>query len=322
MNNSSGIFTFSVDSEDEGIRLDVFLARQLGLSRSQVKSFIDNGFAVLQSGKVLKASYPVEEGNYISISVPPRGEPDFIPEDIPLDIIFSDAHIAVINKPPGMVVHPGRGNITGTLASALLHYCCAVSGVGDTLRPGIVHRLDKDTSGLIVVALNDRSYAMLSAMIRSREISRYYTAFVWGHPDPPNGTIDAPIGRHPHKRTLFTVLRNGKTAVTHYETTAVYEFLSKLKIRLETGRTHQIRVHMAHIGHHVFGDPVYGGREERLKGFSPEVRAKARQLLTKLNRQALHAEQLEFRHPVTDEKLLFEVPLPEDLRLLQRSLDM
>jgi len=308
---------FTVSENDSGTRADVFLAERSTFSRSRIKKLMDDGCAVSSDGSPIKPSYPVEPGDTILLRVPERKEPVFKPENIPLDIVFKDDHIMVVNKPPGMVVHPGRGNVTGTLASALLYHCKTLSTVGGSFRPGIVHRLDKDTSGLIVAALDDTVHAKLSRMLSEHKIQRVYTAFVWGHPDPESGTIEAPVGRHPTKPTLKAVVEDGRQAVTHYETLRRYEFLTKLDVTLETGRTHQIRVHLAHIGHHVFGDPIYGGREELLKGFNPDVRLTARHLLENLDRQALHAGQLGFRHPVTDEELSFEVPMPGDMERLE-----
>ncbi len=321
MNNSLDIRTFTVCADETGTRLDIFLAKHTGLSRSRIKNLICDGYSVIQNCKLPKPSHPVETGDVIEITIPSFKEPDFLPENIPFNIIFQDKDIIVVNKSAGMAVHPGRGNITGTLASALLYHCKTLSGIGDKMRPGIVHRLDMNTSGLIVVALNNESHNILSKRIQEHEIKRFYTVFVWGHSEPPAGTIDAPLGRHPRKGTLRAVIPTGKPAVTHYNLTDSYEFLSKLRVNLETGRTHQIRVHMAYIGHHVFGDPQYGGREERLKGFSPDIREKARQLLKNLNRQALHSERLQFRHPVTGEELIFEAPLPDDICVLIRALE-
>ncbi|MFC1552213.1 RluA family pseudouridine synthase [Candidatus Latescibacterota bacterium] len=321
MKNTPDIRTFTVDADSSGIRLDVFLAEHTGLSRTRIKILIKGGHSEIVDGKNPKPSYPVEEGDVIKISVPEIEEPDFLPENIPLDIVYEDEYILVVNKPAGMVVHPGRGNSTGTLASGLLYHCKSLSGVGEKMRPGIVHRIDKDTSGLLVVALNNKTHCILSDMIQKHEVKRMYTALVWGHPDPEEGTIDAPIGRHPSKGTLQSVIPSGRSAVTHYKVTTQYDFLSKLSITLETGRTHQIRVHLAHIGHHVFGDPYYGGRDERLKGFNPDIRVKAKNLLKNISRQVLHAERLEFIHPVTGEDFSFEAPLPEDISSLLAALD-
>jgi len=312
---------FSAGAADTGTRLDVFLAERSGVSRSRIQRAIRGGHVEVNRSVMLKPSCRVEEGDSISCSLVSDVEPDFIPESIPLNIVFEDPHIIVVNKPAGMVVHPGRGNVTGTLVSALLYHCSAIRNVGEPIRPGVVHRLDRDTSGLIVAALTPESHAVLSRMIYNRVVKKEYTAFVWGHPEPPEGTVDAPLGRHPRSGTLRAVREDGKPAVTHYEVTASYRFLSRMTVRLETGRTHQIRVHCAYMGHPVFGDPLYGGREKMLKGFDPGVREQARFLLKQLNRQALHASRLEFMHPSTGEPLVFEAPLPVDLQRLVEALE-
>ena len=229
---------FTVAPEDAGTRLDVFLAGCLGLSRSRVKKLIDEGFAVLRNETVLKPSYHVEINDVIELTFPLVSEPEFLPENIPLDIVFKDEHLVVVNKPPGMVVHPGRNNVTGTLASALLYHYGTLSGVSGPKRPGIVHRLDMNTSGLIVIALSDEVHTHLARMIKDREVKRVYTTFVWGHPQPESGTIEAHIGRHPKKPTLQAIVEMGKHAVTHYELIEHYYFLSKMRITLQTGRTH------------------------------------------------------------------------------------
>lgn len=323
MTAPSNIRTVSVADTDEltGTRLDIFLSKRLNISRSRIKALLTDGGVQCQHDLKLKASYNVVPGDVFTVTIMDEPEPEFAPENIPLNIVYRDNHLMVINKPAGMVVHPGRGNISGTLANALLYHVKNIAGVGENLRPGIVHRLDSQTSGLLVVALNTETHAMLSKMVHGHELERTYTTFVWGHPDPPAGSIDTPLGRHPSKGTLRAVVPDGKAAVTHYQVTAHFDFLSKLSVRLETGRTHQIRVHLAHIGHHVFGDPVYGGREERLKGFSPEIRQTARRLLAMIDRQALHAARLAFRHPVTGEKLSFEAAPPEDMLTVERILN-
>jgi len=311
---------FTVDSGQAGVRADIFLSHRSGMTRSRIRKLFAEGCVTFGDGSPLKPSYHVEPNDTIRLVVPPVREPEFLPEDIPLDIAYEDDWIIVVNKPPGMVVHPGRGNVTGTLAAALLHHCKSLSGVGGPLRPGIVHRLDKNTSGLLVAALNDEIHVALSRMLQDREFRRIYTAIVWGRPEPESGTIEAPLGRHPRKPTLRAVVTDGKPAVTHYETEERYDFLTKLRITLQTGRTHQVRVHLAHVGHHVFGDPTYGGREERLRGFSPEIRQTARRLLGEFDRQALHAGRLEFDHPATGERLRFEIPPPEDFIRLEKAL--
>ncbi len=321
MQEFEDIRSFVVREEDAGKRLDIFLAEVSGLSRSRVRKLLDDGNVILNDTPEVKPSRPVETGDGVELLIPPSEAPSFQPEDIPLDIVYEDNRILVVNKPAGMVVHPGCGNVTGTLASALLHHCRSLSRRGGSQRPGIVHRLDMDTSGLLVVALDDEMHALLSHMLSEHAIRRIYTAFAWGHPEPSDGVIDAPIGRHPKMRVLQAVVEGGRTAVTHYETTARYRFLSQLRVSLETGRTHQIRVHLAHIGHPVFGDPLYGGRDERLKGYDPVIREEARRLLRVLPRQALHAGKLEFIHPATGKALSFAAELPDDLRKLRDALE-
>jgi 23S rRNA pseudouridine1911/1915/1917 synthase len=321
MEEFEDIRVFIADDKDIGKRLDVFLAEASGISRSKIKNLIDDGFVTVNDGYAIKPSYPISLKDTIELSIPSAAEPQFLPENIPLDIIYEDKRLLVVNKPAGMVVHPGCGNVTGTLASALLHHCRNLSSRDGEFRPGIVHRLDMNTSGLLVIALDEETHAILSQMISERRIHRIYTAFVWGHPYPQSGMIDASIGRHPKMRTLKAVVPEGRPAVTHYETTHRYDFLSQVKVTLQTGRTHQIRVHFAYIGHNVFGDPSYGGREERLKGFDPEIRERARRLLKELDRQALHAGRLEFTHPFTGEEMTFEAELPEDMKRVKERLD-
>ncbi len=313
--------TYIADEAAAGERIDVWLARASGLSRSFIRTLLDSGNVTLAGGSVPKPSRPIAPGDCVTVSIPVPEEPSFVPEDFPLDIVYEDDRLAVVNKPPGMVVHPGRGNRRGTLAGALLYRYGELSSVGGPFRPGIVHRLDKNTSGLLVVALDDAMHRRLSAMLQAREISRRYTAFVWGTPREETGVIDAPIGRNPKYPTRKAVVDGGRPARTRYKIVRRYVFLSRLDAALETGRTHQIRVHFAHIGHHVFGDPEYGGREERLGGFSPDIRLEARRLLRDLPRQALHASELAFRHPVTGRDLVFTSPLPPDLAALERHLE-
>ena len=317
---------FTADEFDAGNRLDVFLAERSGLSRSRIKALINKNCVDSDDGKPIKPSHIIETGDSITLSLPPAEYPVFVPEDIPLDIVYQDTHIIVVNKPAGMIVHPARGHFHGSLVSALLFHCSSsrkrgLEGVGDPLKPGIVHRIDMDTTGLLVVALTGEAFDALSQMVRDHTIQRHYTAYVWGHSEPLSGTINAPIGRHPKNRVLKAVVKDGRPSVTHYETSALYEYISKLDITLETGRTHQIRVHMASIGHHIFGDPFYGGRDKRLKGFDPVIRDRARYLLKKIHRQSLHAARLVFNHPITGESLSFEAPLPEDLSWLHKQLE-
>lgn len=313
--------TFIVGDSDAGARIDLFLARISGFSRSRVHKSIKDGSVLVDGAVITKPAFPVECGSHITLTVEEKAPPAFEPEPIPLDIIYEDDDLIVINKPAGLVVHPARGNYRGTLAAGLLYHRASMAEVGETAKPGIVHRLDKETSGIMVAALTQEMHDVLSRMVHDRLIDREYTAFVWGHPEPADGTIDQPIGRKPGQRILQAVVPGGRASVTHYSTVARYRFLSKLSVRLQTGRTHQIRVHMANIGHNVFADPTYGGREKRLKGYSPDIREEARYYLKRVTRQALHAAHLSFDHPRDGRPMSFTAPLPDDLAWLDQELE-
>ncbi len=307
---------FFISEEEAGKRVDRFLSEQeLGCSRSYLQKLIA-GEHVTVNGVRPKVSYMVRPGDQIVICFPDPVPMHLDPEDIPLDIFFEDEHLLVLNKPAGMVVHPAAGHRTGTLVHALLHHCDNLSGIGGVLKPGIVHRLDKDTSGLLVVAKDDATHRELSRQFGERAILRTYFALVWGTPKPPEGRIEAPIGRSAtdRKKMAVTEKEKGRYAATRYEITEQFDFLSMLSLRLETGRTHQIRVHMSHIGHPVFGDPKYSGREKHLKGIAPECRIQARILLKQMPRQALHAATLGFVHPKTGERVEFSAEMPEDMK--------
>lgn len=307
-------YTLDVPDVAEGTRLDKFLAASLpDFSRTQIQRFIDGGQVELchSRGRVT-ARYRVRSGERIHLEVPPPKPAHLLPEDIPLDIVFEDDALVVLNKPPGMVVHPAPGHDHGTLVNALLHHCKSLSGIGGEARPGIVHRLDKDTSGLLLVAKHDRSHRHLSDQLRDRTLSRRYLALVQGCPATARGTIDAPIGRHPqHRQKMAVVEANGRVARTHYQVIESWGALSVLHLSLETGRTHQIRVHLAHIRRPVIGDPVYGTRAVSL----PRHPTVERWLRT-FPRQALHARELQFEHPETGETMTFTAPLPDDLAAL------
>jgi len=301
-------------------RIDRFLARVFSdFSRSMIQKLIDEG-RVLVNGSVTKPSHLVNPGEKIDLFVPEPQKLEVEPEAIPLDIVYEDEHLIVIDKPAGMVVHPAFANYSGTLVNALLYHCRDLSGIGGVQRPGIVHRLDKDTSGLIVVAKDDRTHQGLAEQFKSKSVEREYVAVVWGRPRPGRGRVETFLGRHPKDRKKIAVLSGGRWAVTNYEVVESFEFLSLVRLQLETGRTHQIRVHMSHIGHPVFGDPVYGGRSRKLGSLPPAQRRKAQQLLEGMKRQALHARTLGFVHPVTRERLRFESPLPDDMSELLRRL--
>jgi 23S rRNA pseudouridine1911/1915/1917 synthase len=295
-----------------GQRLDKALAEASGLSRERVKALIGEGAVTVAEAVVTQPSGKAPEGAEFAIAVPPAVEAEAQAQDIPLSIIFEDEHLIVIDKPAGLVVHPAAGNPDGTLVNALLHHCAGkLSGIGGVARPGIVHRIDKDTSGLLVVAKHDAAHEGLARQFADHSIERAYLAVVNGHPTPREGTIRAKIGRSDVNRKKMAVLpdtaRRGKEAATHYKTLRSMEDCALVECRLETGRTHQVRVHLASIGHALLGDPVYGRANPRL-----------RMVLKSLgfHRQALHAAVLGFVHPVTGDRLRFESGLPTDIREL------
>ncbi len=312
-----------VPPETSPLRLDAFLAQSdLALSRSRIQHLIEGG-CITVDGKSSWSSYKVKPGDRIALLVPDPEPSPLLPQALPLDILFEDDHLLVVNKPVGMAAHPAAGIRSGTLVNALLHHCERLSGINGVLRPGIVHRLDKETSGLLVVAKDDAAHRGLTAQLQARTVERRYVAFVWGHFDEDAGRIEAPIGRHAGDRKRMAVTARGsRHAATRFRAEARYGFLSRLSVQLETGRTHQIRVHLAHAGHPVFGDPTYGGREKRLSGISPAFREEARRLLGLISRQALHARTLGFIHPITGESLRFSSELPEDMRRLETELSI
>ena len=298
------------------MRLDRFLADALpDLSRSRIKSLLQDG-RVTESGQTISdPSYRVKPEAVFQVSVPAPEAAIPTAQDIPLAIVYEDADLLVIDKPAGLVVHPGPGQPDRTLVNALLAHCGdSLSGVGGVKRPGIVHRLDKDTSGLIVVAKNDAAHQSLSAQFADRSIDRSYRALVWGVPMPPSGRIEGNIGRHPRDRKKMAVVAapRGKSAATNYRLLKRFgDAVSLIECKLESGRTHQIRVHLAHIGHPVIGDPVYGRRTPARKNALPEDAAR---LIGALNRQALHAALIGFEHPRTAERLKFSSELPRDMK--------
>ncbi|MTV16330.1 RluA family pseudouridine synthase [Bradyrhizobium elkanii] len=319
-----------VAGNEGSARLDRVLAqRSPELSRSRLKALILAGSVTVKDAVVRDPAYHVAKGDTIIIDVPEAAPAEPQGEDIALDIVFEDDDIIVIDKPRGLVVHPAAGHASGTLVNALIAHCGAsLSGIGGVKRPGIVHRLDKDTTGLMVVAKNDHAHQSLTAQFadhgRTGPMERGYMAFVWGVPNRPHGTIDAPIDRHPHAREKMAVRQGGREAITHFEVLASFAgrdgkpVASLLACRLETGRTHQIRVHLAHLGHPLLGDSVYGAHFKTKAG---QLGAEGKDALTDLGRQALHAYLLALEHPRTGELLHWEAPLPEDLFLLQRALE-
>jgi 23S rRNA pseudouridine1911/1915/1917 synthase len=329
MVNRSHTEKLVVTGADAGERLDRVLASRFAdLSRSRLKALILAGAVSIGARTIRDPNHRVNAGDALAIDIPPPEPAVPVGEDIPLTVLFEDDDVIVIDKPKGLVVHPAAGNRSGTLVNALIAHCGAsLSGIGGVLRPGIVHRLDKDTTGVMVIAKTDRAHRALARQFadhgRSGPLERGYLAFVWGAPDGSRGTIDKPIGRHPHARDKMAVRANGRTAVTHWQVRERYPgadgkpVASLLACRLETGRTHQIRIHLAEIGHPLLGDSVYGpGFKTKAARLPPPAAA----ALTALNRQALHAYFLAFEHPVTRRRLEFESPLPADLAILHEAL--
>ena len=301
-------------------RLDTFLAAHVeNATRSKVQKAIRDG-AVLVNGSTVRPSHPVAPGERIQVTLPKAPPQEAAAEAIPLDIVFEDNDLLVVNKPAGMVTHPAYGNYSGTLVNALLHHCRALSTLNDPLRPGIVHRLDKDTSGLMVVAKNDHAHARLARQFSRRTIVREYQAIVWGVFHEPAGRIEAELGRSKSDRKKMAVVKEGKKAVTEYTVLKQFPYLALLKLKLQTGRTHQIRVHLAHISHPVFGDPTYNGRHLVTGPGTPAQKREVQHLLDLIPRQALHAKTLGFAHPVTGQELFFDSELPPDMQAVLASL--
>ena len=282
--------------ETGGERLDVFLAEQSpDLSRSRIRKLIDDGYVTVD-GRPGKPSTRLDVGQTITLELPPTSPTELRPWDVPLSVIFEDEDLIVVDKPAGMTVHPAPGNEDRTLANAVLAHAPDIEGVGGERRPGIVHRLDKDTSGLIIVAKNERAHANLSDRFKSREVSKVYLALVVGHPSPPEADIDAPIGRHPNDRQRMAIVSTGRPAITRYRVVTSYSRSTLVEARPRTGRTHQIRVHLASVRHPVVGDATYGRSAEGL------------------SRQFLHAHHLGFTHPASGQNIRFTAELPSDLR--------
>lgn len=319
---SGDVLMLTVPAEKAGDRLDRFLAEQAdGLSRTRLQALIREGAVFVGEEAAASPSQKVAAGGIITVNVPPPVDYAPAPENISLNIVYEDADMLVIDKQAGLVVHPGAGNHSGTLVNALLYHCGnTLSGIGGVLRPGIVHRLDKDTSGLMVAAKSDRAHRGLARQLEDRTLSRRYRAVVWKTPPLRAGTVDQPIGRHPGHRQKMTALRQGgRHAVTHYAVESFFGADKKtaalVTCTLETGRTHQVRVHMAHIGHPLIGDPLYGlqsnaARSLLKKGGYDETSASR---IMAFPRQALHAWQIGFIHPVSGEAMAFESSLPDDL---------
>ncbi|MDQ7051556.1 MAG: RluA family pseudouridine synthase [candidate division KSB1 bacterium] len=299
-------------------RIDKYLAQHLpDISRAYIQYLIQTQ-SILVNGKPVKPSHKVVPSERIDVYLTSKPGPEVLPEDIPLDIVYEDEALLVVNKPAGMVVHPAFANYTGTLVNALLyHYQQNLSSLGGSDRPGIVHRLDKDTSGLMVVAKNDKVHAELARQFSEKTASRKYLAVVWGKLPHREQTVSNYLARSPKNRLKMTVVQEGgKWAVTHIRVIEQFSLAALVEARLETGRTHQIRVHMAYIGHPVLGDPIYGGRRHAITGLSQDKTAFAVQLLRFMPRQALHAYELQLIHPLQGKDMIFEAPLPEDMQKL------
>lgn len=296
---------FVVSEDNEKKRLDLFLSENMDdVSRTRIKSAIEES-CIKVNGEIVKPNYRLKIGDVIDVNIPPRERPSLKPENIPLDILYEDQDIIVINKPRGMVVYPAPGNYSGTLVNALLYHTERLSDVGGGGRPGIVHRLDKDTSGVMVVAKNDKAHLNLARQLKDRRITKIYKTLVWGAIQENQATIEAPIGRHPVKRKEMAVgAPNAREAITHFKVLERFSEFTFLKVKLETGRTHQIRVHMKFIGHPVVGDPVYTQKKNpfNIKG------------------QALHAYMLGLFHPRSNKYMEFKAPLPDDIASILKLL--
>ncbi len=299
--------------DDIGERIDTVVAEREKISRSAGAKLVEGG-AVLVNGKPVAKNYKVRQTDIIEVFHPDVAEAEALPQDIPLDVVFEDGDIIVVNKPKGMVVHPAAGNPDGTLVNALLFHCGdSLSGVGGVARPGIVHRIDKDTSGLLVVAKNDASHIALSEQLKTHSVSRVYHAIVIGNLKELSETVDAPIGRHPVDRKKMAVIKNeaytSRNAITHYRVIKRYHGFDYIQCVLETGRTHQIRVHMAYLGHPLLGDEVYGGDKTRFQALHKDC----------IHGQCLHAKELHLMHPKSAERMMFTSELPDGFK---KTLDL
>jgi 23S rRNA pseudouridine1911/1915/1917 synthase len=320
---SNRIEKLDVTPDDEGMRLDVFCAARIeDLSRNQIQKIIKDG-GVLVGAVQRPSNYAVKCGDVVRVEIPvpdeTAGRP--VPEDIPLRVVYEDDSLIVINKDAGMVVHPAHGNWEGTVVNAVLGLGVPLSQLGGSERPGVVHRLDKDTSGLLVLAKTDRAYRGLSEQLKSRRVKKVYHAVSWGHMGVPSRSIDAPIARHSvHRQKMTVSARGGRDSLTEVFVVDTFGQFEYIRVIAVTGRTHQIRVHLSHISHPILGDPVYGGRRTKGLSSNPNVGARIGALLKVMQRQALHASMISFAHPVTDQRLEFKAALPEDMRLVLEML--
>ena len=297
-----------------GSRLDRFLETHLeSLTRSRIKALIEAGMVVVQGERARKGGQRVKEGDVVEVTIPPPRTLELVPLEMELPIFYEDEHLLVLDKPAGLVVHPAPGHDNDTLVNALLAHCKDLKGIGGVERPGIVHRLDRDTSGLLVVAKDEATHLALVEQFQSRQVEKVYLALVHGSPSPLAGTIRTSLGRHPVNRKKMAVVEDGREAITRYRVVESRGGISLVEVKIETGRTHQIRVHMHHIGHPVVGDPVYGGRMP--KDLSPRLK----DAIKALGRQALHHHRMRFVHPVRGEEMEFVSPLPEDISRVSKE---
>lgn len=333
--------TATADQDSHGTRLDKWLASHIDLSRARIRSLIETGHVRANGDIITNPSAKIKADIEYAVQIPPPVDDTPAPEDIPLDILFEDDHLIVVHKPTGMTVHPAPGSRSGTLVNALLHHCRdSLSGIGGVLRPGIVHRIDKDTSGVLVVAKTDKAHQKLSKQFARHTIHRRYVCFARGGPNPREGRVESRIARSSHDRKKMAVVRgtlgnfeasdHGRHAITNYKYLTGYgqkpnaavgaPLISQIECRLETGRTHQIRVHMAHIGCPLLGDPLYG-KQRAFKNAKSDAELQLQDALANLKRQALHAAELGFIHPNTKDELRFAAPLPDDLLRLKSALE-
>ena len=309
------ILEFKVTDGQRKTRIDSFLSNIIeNTTRSRIQKLIKADMVTV-NGNTVKPNYVVMPDDRIIVTIPISPRPENVePEDIPLNVVYEDEYLLVVNKPAGMVAHPAYGNFTGTLVNALLNHTSKLSDVNEPGRPGIVHRIDKDTSGLMLVAKDEYVHAELAKQFAAHTLDREYWAVCWGHFSEPKGEITGNIARSKKDRKVFTVSENeGKTAHTFYEVLEEYEFASLIKLKLKTGRTHQIRVHLTHLNHPIFGDPAYGGRSIIYGSSLPKIKSRVNNLLKIMERQALHAKTIGFFHPMKKERIFFDSPLPEDM---------
>ncbi len=322
MTETDGFDTYciAVRAAQKPTRIDTFITESVkDISRNKVQELLERGLIAVNRETVTKAAYKVAPKDMIVVRIPRFVPLAVEPENIPLDVIYEDDDLIVINKPPGLVVHPAVGNRTGTLVNALAHRCTSLSNIGGDYRPGIVHRLDKETSGAIIAAKNNNSHNKMSRKFEYRHIEKFYTAIVWGTFSERSGVTTRYIGRHKNDRQKYAAYKDerfGKPAETRYEVLESFDFISLVRVQIMTGRTHQIRVHMSDLGHPVFGDIVYGGRTQKLGSLSPRQRSAAIHLLDLIDRQALHCSEMRFEHPVTRQPMRVIAPLPEDMERL------